>query len=77
MSTATSVPTAPGAAPAEHCALCAGTGWADPWELGDGAPELVACDRCLGVGLESCVDCEGEGVVAVPRPCPCPEPSAA
>lgn len=59
------------------CRLCAGTGWADPWELGDGTPELASCDRCLGVGLDGCPDCDGDGVVAVVQPCPCGVLSAA
>lgn len=56
---------------AAACSVCAGTGWADPWDLADGAPQLVSCDRCLGVGLEDCPDCEGDGAVAPPVPCSC------
>lgn len=59
------------------CPRCAGTGWADPWELADGSPELISCDRCLGAGLDGCPDCDGEGVLAVARPCSCQRASAA
>lgn len=59
------------------CPSCAGTGWADPWEIGEGTPELTSCDRCLGVGLDGCADCDGEGSLAVPVVCPCQEAAAA
>lgn len=67
MSTTTTATTAPPAT----CVLCHGTGWADPWEVHDGAPMLTWCDACLGAGLEDCTGCDGEGIVPEPTPCPC------
>lgn len=53
------------------CRLCEGTGWADPWEVHDGAPQLTWCGGCLGAALEDCGVCDGEGVVPEPAECPC------
>ncbi len=53
------------------CVTCDGTGWADPWEVTDGAPLLTWCATCLGAGLDGCPTCEGEGVVPEPVACPC------
>lgn len=53
------------------CRLCDDSGWADPWEVHDGAPMLTWCSDCLGAGLDACVTCDGEGVVPEPTPCPC------
>lgn len=54
-----------------RCPLCLGTGWADPWQLHDGAPALTWCDGCLGAGLEDCDRCDGTGTVPLPAPCTC------
>ena len=35
--------TAPTSGSSARCHLCDGSGWADPWEVHDGAPMLTWC----------------------------------